>query len=93
MLTDRFVTAGSYIVAMDGIMEQLMGAARTQPDWTWNNPRQAALEFASTHPDFVIEEPHFMFNEGAVKKRVTYWLGPRRGREEESKVLRQYFGK
>jgi len=67
------VTPGSYIVAMDGIMEQLKGAPRTQPDWTWNNPRQAALEFASQHPEFVIEEPEFLFNEGVVNERVTYW--------------------
>jgi cephalosporin hydroxylase len=67
------VTPGSYIVAMDGIMEQLQGAPRTQPDWTWNNPRQAALEFVASHPQFVIEEPSFPFNEGAVKQRVTYW--------------------
>jgi cephalosporin hydroxylase len=67
------LTRGSYIAAMDGIMEQLTGAPRTQPDWTWNNPRQAALEFASKHPEFVIEEPQFLFNEGVVKERVTYW--------------------
>ena len=67
------VTRGSYIVAMDGIMEELTGAPRTQPDWTWNNPRQAALEFASKHPEFVIAEPQFLFNEGVVKERVTYW--------------------
>lgn len=67
------VTPGSYIVATDGIMEQLTGAPRSQPDWTWNNPRQAALEFVSSHPQFIIEEPTFPFNEGAVKQRVTYW--------------------
>jgi cephalosporin hydroxylase len=67
------VTVGSYIVAMDGIMEQLTGAPRTQPDWKWNNPRQAALEFVSNHPQFVIEDPSFPFSEGAVSQRVTYW--------------------
>jgi cephalosporin hydroxylase len=67
------VTAGSYIVAMDGIMGQLTGAPRTQPDWAWNNPRQAAIEFVASHPQFVIEEPSFLFNEGGVKQRVTYW--------------------
>jgi len=67
------VTPGSYIVATDGIMEQLTGAPRSQTDWTWNNPRQAALEFVSSHPQFIIEEPTFPFNEGAVKQRVTYW--------------------
>jgi cephalosporin hydroxylase len=67
------VTPGSYIVAMDGIMEQLAGAPRTQPDWIWDNPRQAALEYTSNHPQFVMEEPSFPFNEGAVNQRVTYW--------------------
>lgn len=69
------VTPQSYIVAMDGIMEMVAGAPRTQPDWTWNNPKQAAVEFAAANPDFVIEEPAFLFNEGAVKERVTYWPG------------------
>lgn len=67
------VTKGSYIVAMDGIMERLVGAPRTQPDWSWNNPRQAALEFVSQNSDFIIEEPAFLFNEGSVCERVTYW--------------------
>jgi cephalosporin hydroxylase len=67
------VSKGSYIVAMDGIIETILGAPRTQPDWIWNNPRQAALEFVGTNPDFVIEEPRFLFNEGTVSERVTYW--------------------
>jgi cephalosporin hydroxylase len=67
------VNPGSYIVAMDGIMEKLAGAPRSQEDWTWNNPRQAALEFVAGHPDFAIEEPRFAFNEGNVTERVTYW--------------------
>ena len=67
------VTPGSYIVAMDGIMEELTGAPRSSPDWSWNNPRQAALEFVAENPDFKIEEPPFAFNEGAVTERVTYW--------------------
>ena len=67
------VSPDSYIVAMDGIMEKLAGAPRSQEDWTWNNPRQAALEFVANHPDFAIEEPRFAFNEGTVTERVTYW--------------------
>ena len=69
------VTRGSYIVAMDGIMEQVAGAPRTEADWTWNNPRAAALEFVATHPEFIIEEPQFSFNEGNISKAVTYWPG------------------
>jgi len=69
----RFVSPGSYIVAMDGIMEEVVGAPRTEADWTWNNPRQAALEFVDNHPNFRIEEPARPFNEGNISKRVTYW--------------------
>jgi len=69
------VTPGSYIVAMDGIMEQVVGAPRTKPDWAWNNPRHAALEFAAAHPEFAIVEPPFLFNEGMITERVSYWPG------------------
>ena len=69
------VTKSSYIVAMDGIMEQLVGAPRTRPDWAWNNPHRAALDFVEKNPNFVIEEPPFLFNEGSVSERVTYWPG------------------
>jgi len=67
------VALGSYIVAMDGIMETLAGAPRTSGDWSWNNPKAAAEEFVSTHTEFEIVEPQFAFNEGSVEQRVTYW--------------------
>ena len=67
------VTAGSYIVAMDGIMEQLAGAPRTQKDWSWNNPKRAALEFVAANNNFIIEDLPFLFNEGSIAERVTYW--------------------
>lgn len=67
------VTPGSYIVATDGIMKQVAGAPRSAPDWTWNNPLDAAVEFAAKHPEFSLEEPPFPFNEGVVTERVTYW--------------------
>jgi len=68
-----FVTPGSYIVATDGIMGDLVGAPRSSPDWDWNNPKLAAEQFASAHPEFVPQEPGFPFNEGMVTDRVTYW--------------------
>lgn len=67
------VRPGSYIVAMDGIMEELVGAPRSSEDWSWNNPRQAALEFVGSNQDFQIEEPQFRFNESAIRDRITYW--------------------
>jgi cephalosporin hydroxylase len=72
-LYSPLVSVGSYIVATDGIMEQVVGGPRTKPDWDVNNPRQAALEFTARNSDFVIEEPAWPFNEGAVDRRVTYW--------------------
>lgn len=69
------VTCGSYIVATDGIMGDLVGVPRSQPDWGENNPRAAAAEFVAAHPDFVCEAPLFPFNEGNITECVTYWPG------------------
>ncbi|MDB5458794.1 MAG: hydroxylase [Caulobacteraceae bacterium] len=69
----ELVSVGSYIVATDGIMEQVSGGPRTAPDWSWNNPLHALRAFAAEDPRFVIEEPAFPFNEGVVRARVTYW--------------------
>jgi cephalosporin hydroxylase len=67
------VTPGSYIIAMDGIMQQVAGAPRTEPDWDTNNPLTAIDEFITESPAFVVEEPPFPFNEGRITQRVTYW--------------------
>ena len=67
------VSVGSYIVACDGIMKQVVGAPRTQSDWTWNNPLSAIDEFLTRHSNFISEEPNQQFNEGLISDRVTYW--------------------
>lgn len=67
------VSPGSYIVATDGIMGDLQGAPRSHDDWSWNNPREAAREFAAHHPEFVLEQPPIPFNEGNITQPVTYW--------------------
>jgi cephalosporin hydroxylase len=67
------VSKDSYIVACDGIMGNVTGAPRSEDDWGWNNPTEAAKEFTASHDEFVIEEPTFPFNEGVVTERVTYW--------------------
>jgi cephalosporin hydroxylase len=70
----KFVSEGSYIVAMDGIMRDLAGAPRSEPDWDVNNPSAAALEFVAEAPEFVLEEPGLPFNEGYITERTpTYW--------------------
>jgi len=72
-LYSELVAPDSYIVACDGIMAQIPGAPRTAPDWSWNNPVQAVDGFLKQHTNFVLEEPGFPFNEGKVRRRVTYW--------------------
>ena len=67
------VSPGSYVVACDGIMQQVAGAPRAQPDWSWNNPISAVKEFLDCHPEFEAFEPQWPFNEGAVGHRVSYW--------------------
>ncbi len=67
------VSVGSYSVAMEGIMEQVASAPRTQAKWKWDNPKKAAEEFVKANPQFIIDEPSFPFNEGNIEKRVTYW--------------------
>lgn len=69
------VSSGSYIVSTDGIMGDLVGAPRSQPDWGWNNPRVAAEEFLKVHPEFEDAPLAFPFNEGTLNHRVTYWPG------------------
>jgi cephalosporin hydroxylase len=71
----ELVSPGSYIVATDGIMHWLDNAPRTEPDWSWNNPKNAAEEFLTTHPEFVNSPLQFPFNEGTVSGPVTYWPG------------------
>jgi cephalosporin hydroxylase len=68
-----FVSKGSYLIATDGIMAELAGAPRTQPDWCWNNPQQAAVEFVRRHAEFAIVKPPLLFNESTLDQRVTYW--------------------
>jgi cephalosporin hydroxylase len=67
------IAEGSYILAMDGIQEDLVGAPRSQPDWGHNNSAAAARDFVKQNPGFEIREPGPQFNEGHVTKFVTYW--------------------
>lgn len=69
------VSKGSYIVATDGIMFDLYDTPRGKADWTWNNPTDAAKEFAAMQKDFVLESPKWQFNESELDKNITCWPG------------------
>jgi cephalosporin hydroxylase len=71
----KLVTAGSYIVATDGIMSDLIDVPGGAPGWASDNPTAAAREFASRHPEFLQEQPPWRFRDGPLTENVTYWPG------------------
>ncbi len=68
----QLVPVGSYIVAMDGIMKYLADTPKGDPAWTEDNPISAAEEFVSRHPEFVIEQPSWSFNESELRANITH---------------------
>lgn len=69
------VSTGSYIVATDGFMKYLHDVPRGHIHWTRDNPINAVLEFAANHPEFIIEQPAWPFNESELTKNITHWPG------------------
>ena len=67
------VSKDSYIVATDGSMKDLYDVPRGEEDWAWNHPMAAAEEFIKLHPEFVIEQPEWPFNESTLTKNITHW--------------------
>lgn len=69
------VSPGSYIVATDGSMKDLHDVPRGKAEWAWDHPTAAAAEFAARHPEFVIEQPAWPFNESELTENITHWPG------------------
>jgi cephalosporin hydroxylase len=67
------VSQGSYIVATDGIMEDVYDVPHGTPSWKDDNPAFAARAFAKGNPEFELEEPPFLFNETKSNLQTTYW--------------------
>lgn len=67
------VTPGSYIVATDGIMKDLYDAPRGKPEWVTDNPTNAAFQFAKLHPEYIVEQPSWPFNESRLDRNLTHW--------------------
>jgi cephalosporin hydroxylase len=70
---NEFVTPGSYIVSTDGIMQMVHDVPRGEPGWITDNPAKAAIDFAKSHANFVIDEPRWKFNESDLDKTITGW--------------------
>lgn len=69
------VTKGSYVVATDGSMKDLYDVPRGVPEWEWDHPTAAAAEFAEQHPEFILEQPAWPFNESDLTNNITHWPG------------------
>jgi len=69
------VTPGSYIVATDGCMKDLYDVPNGKPEWKNDHPTAAAAEFAVRHPEFLLGDPAWPFNESTLKHNVTHWPG------------------
>jgi cephalosporin hydroxylase len=68
-----FVGADSWIVATDGVMEDLSDVPRGHPEWRDDNPCAAAADFLAAHPEWEEANPPRPFDEGAIPFRVTHW--------------------
>jgi cephalosporin hydroxylase len=68
-----FVTPGSYIVAADGIMDLVADVPRGNPAWKQDNPVCAVHDFLTGHPEFVVEQPPWPFDESGLNRNVTHW--------------------
>lgn len=69
----KFVSVGSYIVATDGVMEQLIEVPRGNKVWKNDNPKKAAEEFLKLNKNFILEIPKWNFNESPLDQNITYW--------------------
>lgn len=74
-LYSNLVTPGSYIVAADGVMRDLTDVPGGVGEWAMDNPFEAAKEFVACHPEFVQEQPTWLFNDSEIGENVTYWPG------------------
>lgn len=67
------VSAGSYIVATDGVMKDVYDVPRGAPEWKDDHPAAAAKRFADGRTDFVLEQPKWPFNESELSRNITHW--------------------
>jgi len=69
------VPVGSYIVATDGVMQDLSDVPRGKPNWELDNPTRAAADFVKIDERFEIVQPEWPFNESELTDNITHWPG------------------
>jgi len=67
------VTPGSYIVATDGVTQDLFDVPRGRREWRLDNPVEAIKAFLQRHDEFAAEEPRWPFNESELSAPITHW--------------------
>jgi cephalosporin hydroxylase len=67
------IGVGGRFVVQDGIIRDLVGRPRSDPSWATDNAVEAVAAFLAEDPRFTLAEPEWLFNEGAVRDRVTNW--------------------
>jgi|UniRef100_UPI0037852E59 cephalosporin hydroxylase len=67
------VCPGSYIVATDGVMQEVADVPRGAPSWIDDNPSAAAHQFATAHPEFELVKIPYVFNESSLNTQITHW--------------------
>jgi cephalosporin hydroxylase len=70
------VSPGSYVVATDGLMKDLVGVPGARAEWRTDNPFAAVQDFLQAHAEFVCEQPPWSFDESVdLVENVTHWPG------------------
>lgn len=64
------VTKDSYIVATDGIMQEVYDVPRGTLSWDKDNPVTAVHDFLAKHSEFVLETPEWLFNESDLNTNI-----------------------
>ncbi len=67
------VTAGSYIVATDGLLRDVSDTPRGAVYAPDGDPTQAVKDFLKDDDRFILEQPSWPFNESRLDRNVTHW--------------------
>jgi cephalosporin hydroxylase len=69
----HLVSKDSYIIATDGIMQDVHSTPRGEDNWATDHPSAAAIEFAKENSQFELEQPSWPFNESTLDFNLTHW--------------------
>lgn len=56
-------------------MKDLWDVPRGNPEWIWDNPSAAEVEFVQKNPEFIIEQSQWPFKESHLTNNITHWPG------------------